>query len=401
MNFAERLIFYGNMAQIVPRFFLDSLEKDSVLEKERKKFLDKVFENFKFKERENAYSELERMASDFHPEFLKKWKAVVEKKILRPQFKSIIVEGRENLVQKENEVITFVSSHRSLYDIPILGAIFYDSGIKPPVYTAGSNLAKGPFKYGLKKMGGALLDREKLRAADRFEISLAMHYFTSLGLNFINTVNFIEGTRSRTTAFDKINNMFIKPSITAQLEKKDVNYKVIPVTESYDRIPEDSELIRVKIASGKDKTLIEKIKEIERLHTWVGNNFGNVYVTFGKPICLKEFLGLEKEEISKVNVKEKIEELKERIEGELKKNYKITPFMLMAYSLLKGGENFTLAYKTYINGAEEFKKQGFNINNENPKELFYKIYSHPFTKRMAKKEELINYYAAFVQSIGE
>lgn len=380
MNILKKIEFYGNLVPILSLFCLEGRE---INKKERAKEISQILENVRNKEKDETYSNLERMAHEFDQEFFDKWVDIGEEKIIFPQFERILLEGQENLVQKENEVIAFVSSHRSLYDIPLVGMVTRNYGINPPIYTAGSNLAKRPLKHALKKLGAALLDREKLRKGDRQEIALAIDYFSYLNEQGINTVNFAEATRSRTTAFDEINSMFFQPVINGQEKRGDLDYKIICVTESYDFTPEDSELVKNKEASGRKKSIIENIEGILNIHKWIGNNFGNAYLNFSEPIYIK-----------KVNKRNEIQKI---VEEKLKKQYKITNYMLAAYALSKN-EDLDKAADIYLSTGQELKFDGFNVDIKS-KNSFYWTLTSPLAKRIIQNEDLKNYYSAFIYQI--
>ena len=185
--------------------------------------------------------------------------------------------------------------------------------------------------------------------------------------------------------------MFLRPVFSAQEKRKDLEYKIIFVTESYDRVPEDIELTKKKEASGKKKSLIKDIKDISKLHEWCGDNFGNVYLSFSKPLKVLELTkGIKKYS----EIKDELEAITEE---ELKKNYKITNFMLAAYALSKS-EKINEAMKIYSQTGKELEKRGFNVYIKS-KESFLWSLEDKFGKRIEKNKELRDYYSSFIYSV--
>ena len=149
-------------------------------------------------------------------------------------------------------------------------------GVKLPLIAATSDFKKVPFIGSLfENLGCFYVERGKGRC-ESLNNRIKKFVDKKENIEF-----FIEGTRSRTRQTLKYKTGLIK-----SLQETGKKFKILPVTFSYEKIPEQ-EVFSKDILTGKKSPM-----KIEGLFLWAGKrlfkkkNYGNVYINFSEMIDL-------------------------------------------------------------------------------------------------------------------
>jgi len=163
----------------------------------------------------------------------------------------------------------FFCSHRSLLETVVVAKELNGLGYKTPHIIAGDNLFKGAaIVYLLTKTGMIVSDRTGLskRTATR-NLQLKAEYVLTKGNPII------------VFSYDGRSKDGLTPNMKTTLVKvaSDLNTTIVPTNIDYFEIPEEADLIR---HTGKPYTLTVK----DFFKTWAFRDFGDIRITFGKPI---------------------------------------------------------------------------------------------------------------------
>ncbi|MCP5048935.1 MAG: hypothetical protein GY940_17325 [bacterium] len=311
-------------------------------------------------------------------------------------------------LKKENSAFLFTGLHKSLWETTgILVALHFDR-MQPPYIGMGDNLVKGRFFHNLAGKCGVFLIK---RASNRRELLESAKMLKEYVVTFVahgeDVMVFPEGTRKsilHSGGYGK----FFPTSFDALLEyekNKDeilAHYKsltphntyIVPVNVDYSRIREDEEM--VESYKGKPRTLhiLDSLKMMK--------NIGHTYVTFGKPINVRDHLDKSRKDLS-IFTRDKCLEL-----------VNILPINVVARGILDSidGERI-LMDSVEVNIARAMKKlshlqdrfRGFTLD-DNPGDIVKRVarkYADRFRPENIDIKHLIFYqlYANFISHYFE
>jgi len=390
MNILKKIPFYGRILLLFPVLVADSKIKGlkdrcRELEKDRLSFLEQIVSEVEEPFKDQAGEYLRGIADRLDPIFYRRWKGAVTRYYIKPHFENIFVEGTENLSQREDEILVIVSRHFSLDDFMIQGTTLYNNNIEPPVFSAGANLLGTVLRDVLKGWGAASIERDKKR--DRLYLEMVKLYFTHALASGRNAVIYPEEGRSRNGKMRPLKSGLLNSVIDAFSVSSNKRYKIIPAAVSYERIREDSVMIRTG-TSGKRKGIIRRALDLYDLHKYLGAECGNAYVRFGEPFYLNDLAVAEKDGRALLPILRK--ELQER----LKKAVKIPISAMIAYSK-REGIDFRTVVRT-LDGKADIDHPLLRIR---PGYIQSQYLKKPYVKRMLKDERLINFYANLVEDV--
>lgn len=185
--------------------------------------------------------------------------------------------------QMKAKPLVFVSCHRSHLDYLVIPYILFDHDMVTPHIAAGINLSFWPFGP-IARSAGAFFIRRSFRGDVLYSTALRK-YIEYLLTHRFNIKFFIEGTRSRSGKMLPPAYGILKMVTEAQRHKVVDDIALIPVSITYDEVPEERSYSR-EIAGGQ-KTK-ESAKALLKSRDIVQRNFGKVYVRFGTPVAAKE-----------------------------------------------------------------------------------------------------------------
>lgn len=185
---------------------------------------------------------------------------------------------------KGNEVV-YVPCHRSHVDYLLLSYVLYVRGLVAPHIAAGINLnlpVLGQFLRG----GGAFFLRRSFRGNQLYSAVFQQY----LGMNLNKGVSieyFIEGGRSRTGRLLEPRPGMLSMTVTSFINNRRRPLVFVPVYFGYERVMEGNTYIAE--LSGKPKKK-ESILDLLRFLPTLREKFGSVFVNFGEPLSLEQFL---------------------------------------------------------------------------------------------------------------
>ena len=139
--------------------------------------------------------------------------------------------------------ILYAPTHRSHLDSIEVAFGLYGAGLPVPRYAAGSNLMTGPFwSWILKSLGAYAVDRERTR--NILYLECLTRYATMILEIGIPSLVYPEGTRSRTGGIVPLKTGLLSTAIDAY-RNSGSEILVVPVTVSYENVPEDREFAGV------------------------------------------------------------------------------------------------------------------------------------------------------------
>jgi glycerol-3-phosphate O-acyltransferase len=259
----------------------------------------------KLKKEADGY--FEEMAADFNGVLF----AVVSyvfKKIWARMFSGIIALGLDEVVNKvRHHPVVLVPCHRSHFDYLIITYLFHLNFVSPPHIFAGVNMAFWPLAPFLRASGAYFVrrsfsDNELYRQVFR-------QYLSFLIREGYTQEFFIEGGRSRTGKMLTPKLGMLSALVNTYLDGVRKDLYLVPVSIHYGRILEE-DAYQFELRGGKKEA--ESFRGLLRARRFLQQRFGTVYLSFAKPISLRDALGDRKSRFSEGSGDVAIEEEKRR-----------------------------------------------------------------------------------------
>lgn len=248
-----------------------------------------------------------------------KWMKIL--KLPKLLVNEIIVDGLDNLRTPTTKL--YLCNHISMADYMAIGYTFGIERIPMPRIASGKNLLVWPLNYfGFKRFGAFEIDRKN---KTREYLYLQRDYVKSLLLNKEDVLIFLEGTRNIDKKLSNPKTGLLEGAILAEQETpntieviscavdydKVVEKDFISFTRKFQRISKDPKTPKIlRVLANYGYYLTDFSSFLKRPFV---RNKGNVYLTFGKPKKLSEYLSPDKnpQENKKILAKKVIEEIKE------------------------------------------------------------------------------------------
>lgn len=175
--------------------------------------------------------------------------------------------------------------HRSHLDYLIISQILYLEDLVVPHIAAGDNLAFWPMGHIFRK-SGAYFIRRTFKGDDLY-ISVFRAYMKRLLKDGWTQEFFIEGTRSRTGKLLQPKLGLLTYMVDAFLEGASEDIYFLPISILYEKVIEAGSYAKERLGREKSR---EDLKGLVRSTSVLTSKYGNIYVQFGYPISLKQFL---------------------------------------------------------------------------------------------------------------
>ena len=230
-------------------------------------------------------SYLEEISSNFSYRFLRFFRAVLSK-VWNGIYQGIEVNHAQKVreaTQSGAEII-YMPCHRSHMDYLLLSYLLFEEGMIPPHIAAGVNLNFFP-TGGIFRRSGAFFLRRSFKDnpiyGKVFKAYFAMLFKQGYPIEF-----FTEGGRSRTGRLLPAKTGLLAMSVQTFLDQPERNVMIVPIYIGYDHIMEVSTYMKELSGQKKEKeSAWQVLGIIKKLR-----NFGRVFVNFGEPINLKQYL---------------------------------------------------------------------------------------------------------------
>ncbi|OHC29202.1 MAG: glycerol-3-phosphate 1-O-acyltransferase [Pseudomonadales bacterium RIFCSPHIGHO2_02_FULL_60_43] len=246
------------------------------------------------------------------------------------------IEGVQEVAQG-HEVI-YVPCHRSHIDYLLLSYLLFRNGLTPPHIAAGINLNM-PVIGGLLRRGGAFFMRRTFKGNPLYTAVFNEYLHTLFSKGF-PVEYFVEGGRSRTGRMLQPKTGMLAITMRSFLRSNRLPVVFVPVYIGYERVLEGRTYLgELRGASKKKESIFDIFKVIGALK----QRFGHVWVNFGEPIKLAEFLDSEQPDWREQDygtqyrpawLNEATNNLGERVAQHLNEAAAINPVNLVALALL-------------------------------------------------------------------
>ncbi|HSC85415.1 MAG TPA: glycerol-3-phosphate 1-O-acyltransferase PlsB [Pseudomonas sp.] len=184
-----------------------------------------------------------------------------------------------------NEII-YVPCHRSHIDYLLLSYLLFRNGLTPPHIAAGINLNM-PVIGGLLRRGGAFFMRRTFKGNPLYTAVFNEYLHTLFGRGF-PVEYFVEGGRSRTGRMLQPKTGMLAITLRSFLRSSRLPVVFVPVYIGYERVLEGRTYLgELRGAAKKKESIFDIFKVISAIRK---QRFGSVWVNFGEPIKLAEFL---------------------------------------------------------------------------------------------------------------
>jgi len=257
--------------------------------------------------RKEADGYFEEMAADFNGVLF----AVVSyvfKKIWARMFSGIIAIGLDEVVNKvRHHPVVLVPCHRSHFDYLIITYLFHLNFVSPPHIFAGVNMAFWPLAPFLRASGAYFVRRTF--ADNELYRQVFRQYLSFLIREGYTQEFFIEGGRSRTGKMLTPKLGMLSALVNAYLDGVRKDLYLVPVSIHYGRILEE-DAYQFELRGGAKEA--ESFRGLLRARRFLRQRFGTVYLSFAKPISLRDALGDRKARFSEGVNDPGIEEEKRR-----------------------------------------------------------------------------------------
>ncbi|MGL4315833.1 MAG: glycerol-3-phosphate 1-O-acyltransferase PlsB [Pseudomonas sp.] len=187
-----------------------------------------------------------------------------------------------------HEVI-YVPCHRSHIDYLLLSYLLFRNGLTPPHIAAGINLNM-PVIGGLLRRGGAFFMRRTFKGNPLYTAVFNEYLHTLFSRGF-PVEYFVEGGRSRTGRMLQPKTGMLAITLRSFLRSNRLPVVFVPVYIGYERVLEGRTYLgELRGAAKKKESIFDIFKVISAIRK---QRFGSVWVNFGEPIKLAEFLDQE------------------------------------------------------------------------------------------------------------
>lgn len=236
-----------------------------------------------------------------------------------------------------HEVI-YVPCHRSHIDYLLLSYLLFRNGLTPPHIAAGINLNM-PVIGSLLRRGGAFFMRRSFKGNPLYT-SVFNEYLHTLFSRGFPVEYFVEGGRSRTGRMLQPKTGMLAITLRSYLRSSRLPILFVPVYIGYERVLEGRTYLGELRGAAKKK---ESIFDIFKVIGALKQRFGQVWVNFGEPLKLNEFLEQQQPGWRQQNLApdfrppwltETTNRLSERIAQRLNEAAAVNPVNLVALAML-------------------------------------------------------------------
>ncbi|MFP3967460.1 1-acyl-sn-glycerol-3-phosphate acyltransferase [Actinomadura fulvescens] len=187
----------------------------------------------------------------------------------------------------ERHPLVFLPLHRSYADPMILTRVFQTAGLPPTIRFAGDNLSFWPLGSLGRRTGTVFIRRSFV--GDRLYALAVRSYLRYAVRQGLNLEWYPEGGRSRTGRLRPVRNGLIRDLIDALDSCPSGDAYVVPVTVSYEILPDAEQLVAEDAGVTKHPEGIRWL--VDHWLTCWRLRGGRAWVSFGSPFSIRECTG--------------------------------------------------------------------------------------------------------------
>ena len=281
-----------------------------------------------------AYGFLDEIASNYSLNWVMAYDVVLTW-MLKNLFDGMVVEqAKLDKLKKisEKTPLIFMPTHKSHLDYLILSYLLYYNNMACPHVAAGQNLSFWPLGT-IFRGGGAFFMRRTFKGQKLYSRVFLEYVYKILQEGF-NIEFFLEGSRSRTGKMLSPKTGLLSIIIDAYHSGACNDLTFVPVNIGYDRIIEEAAYIH-EVEGGEKKA--ENLPDLIKARKSLKKRYGKVYVEFGEPITIKQYLAQTKTDLSKIEPEQRrqvINRLGDIISSRINTITTITPYAIVSSAIL-------------------------------------------------------------------
>lgn len=236
--------------------------------------------------RKHAFNYVNEIAADYSHAVIRSMHVLL-KWLWTRLYGGVRIHGGPRLQKLAQEhAIVYVPSHRSHMDYLLMSFVLYDDlELVPPHIAAGVNLNL-PIIGPILRRGGAFFMRRSFKDNPLYAAIFSEYLHHVLDRGFAIEY-FIEGGRSRTGRQLPPKPGMLSMTLESYASNGRRSLMFVPVNFSYERLFEGKSYLGELRGKKKPKeSLSQFIKSLKRIK----ENFGQVHVNFGEPLCANTFL---------------------------------------------------------------------------------------------------------------
>ncbi|VAY02498.1 Glycerol-3-phosphate acyltransferase [Arsenophonus endosymbiont of Aleurodicus dispersus] len=237
------------------------------------------------KAKHNAIDMMEEIAANFSYEAIRITDRVLSWSwnLLYQEINVQHVERVRQLAQYGHEIV-YIPSHRSHMDYILLSYVLYHQGLVPPHIAAGINLNFWPAGPIFRHLGAFFIRRSF--KGNKLYSTIFREYLSELFARGYSIEYFVEGGRSRTGRLLEPKTGTLSMTLQAMLRCDSRPITIVPIYIGYEHVLEVATYAKELKGAAKEKEgFFSMLRGIRKLR-----NLGQVYVNFGQPIALIQYL---------------------------------------------------------------------------------------------------------------
>jgi glycerol-3-phosphate O-acyltransferase len=305
--------------------------------------------------------------------------------LLESTFNHLYINGPEIPNEVCHSPTMIVSSHRSHADYFILGEKFHRLGINNLRFAAGDNLTKFPI-IGKKFLSYGAFAVERNRTSGKNYVRTLCDQVVGMVEKGDNIIVFPESGRSYYGSMLEARGVILSAHIIAQYRHPETKHFMIPVTISYEQLPEllyfkmlqrgkrlrkESRNIFSKaygdlLYFGSDLLAFGKFMNASKF----GVHYGDVYIDYGHPFVVQDVVDLKanyktaaRDELS--GHRESVQQICNHLFKQMVSLYRVLPMHLVASILKQTGSPVSSARAAELAGplSEKLQQSGRNCRS--------------------------------------
>ena len=228
------------------------------------------------------------IASDFRYPVVRAGELLLER-LWRRLYDRVDVHHADEIAQAApGKGLVYLPNHRSHIDYLLLSYLVSFEGLAPPHIAAGANL-NFPVVGPLLRRGGAFFLRRSFKGEPLYADVFREYLHTMLVAGF-PIAYFIEGGRSRSGRTLAPKGGLLGMTVQSFMRDHPRPLLLIPVYFSYEKLLEGPSLIAELEGQPKKR---ESLGALLRVGRDLRNDYGRVYVNFGEPLSIDQFIDRE------------------------------------------------------------------------------------------------------------
>jgi glycerol-3-phosphate O-acyltransferase len=199
-----------------------------------------------------------------------------------------VYHGNELAKAAPGKGLVYLPNHRSHIDYLMLSYLVHAQGLAPPHIAAGANL-NFPIVGPLLRRGGAFFLRRSFKGEPLYA-AVFREYLNAMLAKGFPIAYFIEGGRSRSGRTLAPKGGLLGMTLESFMREHPRPLLMVPVYFSYERVLDGPTLVAELEGQPKES---ESLGALMRVARQLRHEYGSVYVNFGEPLSIDQFLDRE------------------------------------------------------------------------------------------------------------